>query len=49
MKEVKSHSVSTKLNDRQVELLDKLISDGKAKTRAVAIQYLINQQLILGE
>ena len=47
MKENKSHPVSTKLNDRQVELLDKLIEEGKAKTRASAIQYLINQQLIL--
>lgn len=47
MKEIKSHQVGTKLNDRQVELLDKLIQEGKAKTRASAIQYLINQQLIL--
>ncbi|MGA4620868.1 hypothetical protein ACK6VM_12010 [Citrobacter meridianamericanus] len=49
MKELKQHAVSTKLNDRQVELLDKLITDGKAKTRTAAIQYLINQKIILGE
>ncbi|HDS8977224.1 TPA: hypothetical protein QHR34_004067 [Raoultella ornithinolytica] len=49
MKEVKQHQVGVKLNDRQIELLDKLISDGKCKTRAAAIQYLINQQLILGD
>ncbi|MFU0912079.1 hypothetical protein [Kluyvera intermedia] len=48
MKEVKVNQVGVKLNDRQVELLDKLIKDGKGKTRPAVIQYLINQQLILG-
>jgi len=49
MKETKKLSVSTKLNERHVELLDKLIQKGKVKTRAEALQYLINLQLILGE
>jgi hypothetical protein len=48
MKEVKQHQVGVKLNDGQIALLDKLIADGKAKTKASAIQYLINQQIILG-
>lgn len=48
MKETKQHQVGVKLNDAQVQLLDKLIEDGKAKNRSAAIQYLINQQLILG-
>lgn len=48
MKEVKQHQVGVKLNDGQIVLLDKLITDGKAKTKASAIQYLINQQMILG-
>lgn len=48
MKQVKQHQVGVKLNDGQIALLDKLITDGKAKTKASAIQYLINQQMILG-
>lgn len=47
MKELKSHPVSVKLNDTQVKLLEKLIQEGKAKTKASAIQYLINQYSIL--
>ncbi|UXI41500.1 hypothetical protein [Enterobacter hormaechei] len=49
MKEIKSHPVSVKLNDAQVQLLEKLIQEGKAKTKASALQYLINEKLILGE
>ena len=47
MKEIKSHQVGVKLNDVQVKLLEKLIQEGKAKTKASAIQYLINQYSIL--
>ncbi|MBJ9270089.1 hypothetical protein OGV37_00225 [Citrobacter sp. Cb010] len=47
-KQIKSHPVSVKLNDAQVELLEQLIKDGKAKTKASALQYLVNQQMILG-
>ena len=47
MKEIKSHPVSVKLNDAQVQLLEQLIKDGKAKTKASALQYLINQYTIL--
>lgn len=47
MKELKSHPVSVKLNDAQVQLLEKLIQEGKAKTKASALQYLINQYSIL--
>lgn len=47
MKEIKSHPVSVKLNDAQVQLLEKLIQEGKAKTKASALQYLINQYSIL--
>lgn len=49
MKETKKNPISTKLNDRQVDLLDRLISEGKVKTRAGAIQYLINMAIIRGE
>lgn len=47
-KQIKSYQVGVKLNDRQVELLNQLIKDGKAKTKASAIQYLINKETILG-
>ncbi len=47
MKELKSHSVSVKLNDAQVQLLEKLIQEGKVKTKANALQYIINQYSIL--
>lgn len=47
MKELKSHPVSVKLNDTQVKLLEELIQEGKAKTKASAIQYLINHYSIL--
>lgn len=47
MKETKQHQVGVKLNDVQVQLLEKLIQEGKAKTKASAIQYLINQYSIL--
>lgn len=47
MKEIKSHPVSVKLKDAQVQLLEQLIKDGKAKTKASALQYLINQYTIL--
>ncbi len=47
MKELKSHPVSVKLNDTQMKILDELIEGGKAKTKASALQYLINQYTIL--
>lgn len=49
MKENKNTSFGIRLNDRQIELVDSLIEDGKAKTRSSAIQYLINQHIILGQ
>ncbi|GAB6015532.1 MAG: hypothetical protein Lm2023SU_18900 [Serratia ureilytica] len=48
MKEKKNTSFGIRLNDRQVEVLDDLINDGKAKTRSAAVQYIINQYIILG-
>ncbi|CAI0754557.1 Uncharacterised protein [Serratia proteamaculans] len=49
MKEKKNTSFGIRLNDRQIELIDSLIEGGKAKTRSAAIQYLINQHIILGQ
>ncbi|EPK4542437.1 hypothetical protein [Serratia marcescens] len=49
MKEKKNTSFGIRLNDRQVEVLDGLINNGKAKTRSAAVQYLINQHIILGQ
>lgn len=47
MKETKQHQVGVKLNDAQIKLLEALIQEGKAKTKASAIQYLVNQYMIL--
>ncbi|EFT2974682.1 TPA: hypothetical protein ACN6Y1_003049 [Escherichia albertii] len=48
MSDKKQNMVGVKLNDLQVQLLDKLIETGKAKTRSAAIQYLINEKAIKG-
>jgi len=48
MKEKKNTSFGIRLNDRQVEVLDGLINDGKANTRSAAVQYILNQYIILG-
>lgn len=47
MKETKLNVVTSKINNNQLAILDKLIEGGKAKTRSSAIQYLINQYAIL--
>ncbi|HCA0103477.1 ribbon-helix-helix domain-containing protein [Pseudescherichia vulneris] len=49
MKEKKNNMVGTKLNDSQLQLLDRLIEEGKAKSRSGSIQYLINEKIILGK
>lgn len=48
MNEKKNTSFGIRLNDRQVEVLDGLINDGKAKTRSAAVQFILNQYIILG-
>ncbi|HBW8876060.1 TPA: hypothetical protein MFN52_005077 [Klebsiella quasipneumoniae subsp. similipneumoniae] len=42
MKEKKNTSFGIRLNDRQVELLDSLVNEGKAKNRSSAVQYVLN-------
>ena len=48
MKQRKNNMVGVKLNDSQTEALDKMIDGRTIKNRSQAIQYLINQKLILG-
>jgi Arc/MetJ-type ribon-helix-helix transcriptional regulator len=48
MKTTKNHLVTVRLNEAQYSILLSLISEGKAKSNAEAVQYLINQKLILG-
>ncbi|WP_213712590.1 hypothetical protein [Cedecea lapagei] len=47
MKDNKTNQVGVKLTDRQIAVLNELITGGKAKTKASAIQYLIDQYQIL--
>ncbi|WP_212408473.1 hypothetical protein [Erwinia sp. E602] len=47
--ELKSKTITVRLTESQQEAVDSLISTGKAKTNASAIQYLINQYMILGK
>lgn len=42
MKEKKEARISLRLNERHVELLAKLVSEGKAKNQSAAIQYVLN-------
>ncbi|MDA8516629.1 hypothetical protein [Citrobacter sp. Igbk 16] len=48
MKSTKSITVAAKISQDQIDALDKLVTDGVAKTRSAAIQYLISQHMILG-
>ncbi|EOI1328056.1 hypothetical protein I5466_10810 [Citrobacter koseri] len=48
MKEKKTISVGVRLSPTQEAYLQKLIREGRASTISGAIQYLINQQVILG-
>lgn len=48
MKEQKTLGVGVRLNNTQHEALQKIINDGKANSISGAIQYLINQHIILG-
>lgn len=48
MKEKKENMVGVKLNDTQVETLDKMIDGKTIKNRSQAIQALINKKAILG-
>jgi hypothetical protein len=49
MKENKTNVVSVRFTDTQKDSLQKVINEGKAKTLAGAIQYLINKHMVLGE
>lgn len=42
MKEKKEARISLRLNERQVELLAKIVDEGKAKNQSAAIQYVLN-------
>ncbi|HCU0431132.1 TPA: hypothetical protein OUE92_003334 [Serratia marcescens] len=46
---MKEHKVSVRLSEDQYKALQDIIADQKAKTQSAAIQYLINQYLILGK
>ncbi|MBB1583215.1 hypothetical protein [Serratia sp. OS31] len=48
MKINKTEQVTVRLTPLQAEGLDKLISTGVVKTRAAAVQYIVNNFLILG-
>ncbi|HFF8455275.1 TPA: hypothetical protein ACGE4I_004744, partial [Serratia marcescens] len=48
MKINKTEQVAVRLTPLQAEGLDKLISAGIVKTRAAAVQHIINQYIILG-
>lgn len=43
----KTQGVGVRLNENQKEALQQLVGSGKAKTISAAIQYLINQYIIL--
>lgn len=43
----KTQGVGVRLNENQKEALQLLVDSGKAKTISAAIQYLINQYIIL--
>ncbi|MHA1054663.1 hypothetical protein [Enterobacter mori] len=47
--ELKSKTITVRITQDQQAYIDKLISEGKAKTNAAAIQYLINMGMIRGE
>lgn len=48
MKINRTEQVTVRLTPLQAEGIDKLISTGIVKTRAAAVQYIINQYIILG-
>ncbi|MHA3670153.1 hypothetical protein ACX1IQ_16700 [Yersinia enterocolitica] len=47
--ENKSRMVGVRISDRQNEYLEKLISEGKAKNKSAAIQFIINERIIFGK
>lgn len=47
--EVKSKTVTVRITEEQLEYIEHLIASGKGKTNAAVIQYLINQEMILGD
>lgn len=48
MKGKKKEQLSLRLNERQLAVLDRMISDGIAQNRSAAMQYLINHKQIMG-
>lgn len=42
MKEKKDARISLRLNEHQVELLTKIVDEGKAKNKSAAIQLVLN-------
>lgn len=42
MKEKKEARISLRLNERHVDLLAKIVEEGKAKNQSAAIQYVLN-------
>ncbi|MDX6042818.1 hypothetical protein [Scandinavium lactucae] len=49
MKENKNNIATVRFTDTEKKALQKIIDDGKAKTYAGAIQYLVLQHIILGK
>ncbi|HEF0074904.1 TPA: hypothetical protein R8G76_000119 [Citrobacter youngae] len=48
MKENKEYKITVRLNELQHGVLQDVINEGKAKTVSSALQYLLNQKVILG-
>jgi|GEM_PF-2599458 len=46
-KQIKTNTLTVRITDDQQKYIDKLIEQGKAKTNAAAIQYLINKSMLL--
>jgi len=45
----KTEQVSVRLNKDQSDFLDRLVQEKTMKNRSAAVQYIINQMLILGK
>ncbi|MFM1281321.1 hypothetical protein WFL17_04675 [Yersinia enterocolitica] len=47
--EKKSQMVGVRISERQNEYLEKMILEGKAASKSSAIQFIINERIILGK
>ncbi|EPY3962324.1 hypothetical protein ACXDGR_000152 [Klebsiella pneumoniae] len=46
-KDIKSKTITVRVTNEQQEYINNIIDNGKAKTNAAAIQYLINKDIAL--